>query len=91
MSTDDDPAVTRVSEKGQTTIPKAYRDALGLEPGDEVEWHHEEGGLVVRKHATSGRGVLLPDEDDETRTAVVEELTRRTRADRDSDAWNTGQ
>lgn len=91
MSTDDDPEVTRVSEKGQTTIPKEYREELGLEPGEEVEWHRTEDGVVIRRHSTSGRGVLLPDEDEKTRKAVVEELSRRTREDRDSDEWTTGR
>jgi AbrB family looped-hinge helix DNA binding protein len=91
MSSDDDPQVTRVSEKGQTTIPKEYREELGLDSGQEVEWHRTDDGLVVQKHATSGRGVLLPDEDEETRKDVVDELSRRTRDDRDAAEWNQGE
>jgi AbrB family looped-hinge helix DNA binding protein len=36
----------RVGPKGQVVIPKAMRDALGIEPGDPVDF--ELDGLVVR-------------------------------------------
>jgi AbrB family looped-hinge helix DNA binding protein len=29
---------TRVTEKGQTTIPKELREKYDLDPGDEVVW-----------------------------------------------------
>jgi antitoxin PrlF len=40
---------TRVSEKGQVTIPKAARDKLGLRPGTTLEVTAEEGRLVAVK------------------------------------------
>jgi AbrB family looped-hinge helix DNA binding protein len=37
--------------KGQVTIPKEIRDALGIEPGDEVIFEESEDGYILRKHA----------------------------------------
>lgn len=36
MSTDADEKTTRVTRKGQVTIPKELRDEFGLEEGDEL-------------------------------------------------------
>jgi AbrB family looped-hinge helix DNA binding protein len=36
----------RVGRKGQIVIPKAFRAAIGLEPGDEVTFSQE--GTAVR-------------------------------------------
>jgi AbrB family looped-hinge helix DNA binding protein len=88
---DGSPTTTRVSEKGQTTIPKELRDELGVEPGDEVEWYRTSDGLIVRTHIDSGRGVLLEHEDEETRRAVFEDLAEKTREDRNSASWNVGR
>ncbi len=43
---------SRVSEKGQVTIPKPIRDRLGLKPGTIVEFHAEDGKLVGTKSLT---------------------------------------
>ena len=43
----------KVSEKGQITIPKALRDALGIGAGTEVEFERLDDAIVVRK-ASSG-------------------------------------
>lgn len=48
----------KVSEKGQITIPKELRDALGIGAGTEVECERNDDTIVVRKssHApTRGR------------------------------------
>lgn len=42
----------RVTEKGQVTIPKELRDALGIGAGTEVEFERSDDTIVVRK--TSG-------------------------------------
>jgi len=42
-----------VSEKGQVTIPKEFREKLGITPGSEVEFEEEDGKLVVRKEGVS--------------------------------------
>ena len=37
--------------KGQVTIPKRVRDALGLKPGDEVDFLLGDGGAVTVRRA----------------------------------------
>lgn len=39
----------RVTEKGQVTIPKELRDALGIGAGTEVEFERRRDTLVLRK------------------------------------------
>jgi len=39
----------RVTVKGQVTIPKEIREALGIEPGDEVAFEQTESGFELRK------------------------------------------
>ncbi|MDE2904763.1 MAG: AbrB/MazE/SpoVT family DNA-binding domain-containing protein [Acidobacteriota bacterium] len=41
--------VSRLTAKGQVTIPKPLRDSLGLEPGHELEFEERDGGLLVRR------------------------------------------
>lgn len=47
----------RVTEKGQVTIPKELRDALGIGAGTEVEFTRADDSIVVRKvRGRSARG-----------------------------------
>lgn len=39
----------RVTTKGQVTIPKEIRDALGIEPGDEITFKKVESGYKIQK------------------------------------------
>lgn len=39
----------RVTTKGQVTIPKEIRDALGIEPGDEIAFEDIGSGYKIRK------------------------------------------
>ena len=43
----------RVTDRGQVTIPKRLRDALGLKPGTVLEFSEEDGRLIAAK----GNGV----------------------------------
>lgn len=83
MSTDDDfeRETTRVTRKGQVTIPKQFREEFGLEPGDEVVWQTADAGIVVRKaNRASARGMLVPDDTPpEKRAEIAEEFERRVR------------
>ena len=76
---------TRVTEKGQATIPKELREKYGLEPGDEVIWMDTDEGIVVKKRTrTRGRGMLVPDDtSEEKREEIAEELEQRIRDRRD--------
>lgn len=76
---------TRITEKGQATIPKELREKYDLEPGDEVVWLETDEGIVVKKRTKSaGRGMLIPDDtSEEKRQEVATELADRVRERRD--------
>lgn len=78
---------TRITEKGQATIPKELREKYDLEPGDEVVWVDTDEGIVVKKRTRSGgRGMLVPDDtSEEKRAEIANELDQRIRARRDRD------
>jgi AbrB family looped-hinge helix DNA binding protein len=40
---------TRITTKGQITIPKQVRERLGLQTGDEVEFIEEDGVYRLKK------------------------------------------
>lgn len=40
---------TRLTSKGQVTIPQEVRRRLGLRPGDEIEFVEDRDGFRVRK------------------------------------------
>ena len=41
-----------VTSKGQITLPKKVRDALGLVPGSEIEFALEPGQVILRKRVS---------------------------------------
>ena len=43
---------SKISSKGQVTVPKEVRDAMGLKAGDSVSFVVTDGGNAVLKAAT---------------------------------------
>jgi AbrB family looped-hinge helix DNA binding protein len=82
---------TRVTEKGQATIPKELREKYDLDPGDEVTWIDTDEGIIVKKRTRTGaRGLLVPDDTPaEKREGVAEELSKRLRDRRDGNYEET--
>ena len=58
MSTDGDAdgETTRITRKGQVTIPKRFREEFGLKEGDELLWEEDRG----RYHGAKGDAVGGP-------------------------------
>lgn len=91
MSADEEPeiATTRVTRKGQVTIPKALREEYDLEPGDELRWVDTEDGITIRKATRSaGRGMLVGDDASQSdREAIAEAMEADIREKR-RDEWS---
>lgn len=45
---------SKLTSKGQTTIPQAVRDALRVGPGDELAYAIEVGRVILTKASTRG-------------------------------------
>jgi AbrB family looped-hinge helix DNA binding protein len=43
---------SRVTERGQVTIPKSLRERLGIQPGQVVEFSELDGSIVLRRTTT---------------------------------------
>ena len=46
-------ARTKITSKGQVTIPKDVRERLGLRPGDEIEFVDDRKGFRVQKRVAA--------------------------------------
>jgi antitoxin PrlF len=46
---------TKVTSKGQVTIPKPVRDLLGIKPGSSVDFRRAADGSIVIEKAGGGR------------------------------------
>lgn len=44
---------SRVTERGQITIPKKFRDRLGIRPGQIVDFQEKDGRLVITRRNAS--------------------------------------
>ena len=89
MITDDetDGQTTRITRKGQVTIPKELREEFGLEEGDKVRWEKTDDGIRIRKATQSaGRGMLVDEDVSEAeREAIAEEMEAEIRERRRTD------
>jgi len=69
---------TRITRKGQVTIPKQLREEYGLSEGDEIQWQQADDGIKVQKATrSSGRGMLV---DDDVPAAKREEMATELEA-----------
>jgi AbrB family looped-hinge helix DNA binding protein len=83
MSSTETERVVSVTERGQATIPKEFREELGIEAPGRVKFvRTADGEIVVRpiRSATDLRGVLRGETDEQGRSA-----TDRLRDERDRD------
>jgi len=75
-------AAAKVTSKGQVTVPKAVREALGIKEGDEVVFRVEGNRAVLARTpdflALAGT-IRVPAA---KRNVAWDEVIRRTRADR---------
>lgn len=75
-------AAAKVTSKGQVTVPKAVRDALGLREGDEVVFRVEGNRAVLARtpdFLELAATVRVPAA---KRNVAWDEVIRRTRSDR---------
>lgn len=72
-------ATSKLTSKGQVTIPKAVRDSLGLKEGDELIFRVEDNRATISKPqdfiALAGSVSVPP----ELKGAPWEEIIRKTR------------
>ena len=78
--------ISRVTDEGQTTIPKELREKYGIEPGDTVVWGETDSGIVLRKVIRDeGRGMWVDEElSSDEREAIARELEDDLRRRRDT-------
>jgi len=88
MSKTESEKVVSVSSRGQATIPKEFREELGIDTPGRVKFvRTEEGDIVVRPihSVTDLRGILKDKTDDQGRSAT-ERLQEEREADNASEA-----
>lgn len=87
MSTAGNTETSRVTDKGQTTIPKAFRERYGIQPGDTVVWEDTDDGIVIRKVIEdSARGLWIEEDlPPEEREAIAQALEDEIRERRDTE------
>jgi AbrB family looped-hinge helix DNA binding protein len=74
----------RITSKGQVTIPREIREALGIVPSSEVEFVREGNRVWLRKRrpgAVRGRSLVARMRGRATARMSTEEIMRLTRGD----------
>lgn len=83
-------AEVSVNNQGRVTIPAQVRRAAGIEPGDSVVIHVEDGRVVIETHAQLAARVRREVTRDWQGTgSVVDELTAERRAEARVEAGGT--
>jgi antitoxin PrlF len=75
-------AAAKVTSKGQVTVPKAVRDALGIKEGDEVIFRVEGNRAVLARtpdFLSLAGSIRVPAA---KRNVAWDDVIRRTRSDR---------
>jgi AbrB family looped-hinge helix DNA binding protein len=79
-------AEATITSKGQVTIPKAVRDALGLEPGDRVAFVDTDKGFLLVPATRDLRSLRGMFKGRRTRPATIEEM-KAAIAEMGSERW----
>lgn len=91
----------KIGTKGQVVIPKAIRDEIGFEPGDEVVF--EADGMDVRIRRTADepearargikalRGILAGGPGGGTKDLMAERRRERALEERKAQRWGVGR
>lgn len=80
----------KVGPKGQVVLPKAMRDRLGIQPGDEVLFAEDERGIVVQK-AKSKEQLLDELRGSMADSNILEEYMEEKRRDREREERKYGR
>jgi looped-hinge helix DNA binding domain, AbrB family len=81
--------VSRISAKGQVTIPKTIRELLNLNEGDRVAFLEENGKIVITKASLIALNELQDalSKDAKEKSITEEELLNELKAVRE-ELWN---
>ncbi len=79
---------SKITIKGQTTIPKAVRDQLGIGPGDRLVFVTQDGQIILqglKQTLSDRRGSIKPkhkpENFDQVRTAVKRRRAQKAARD----------
>ena len=75
-------AAAKITSKGQVTVPKAVREALGIRAGDEVVFRVDGNRAVLARTADFLELAGTISVPAAQRNVAWDEILRRTRADR---------